>query len=193
MIPSIRLRNGSYFNFIEADCSRVTIEDIASALSKICRFTGQCGEFYSVAQHAVLCSYFDTTNSYAALMHDAAESLLNDCSSPLKQLLPDYKAIEHHVEEKLFKQFNVTFPLPPSVKYADLVLLKTEFLDIMHLEEWELPECCFGYPRLDKKIIPWSHKKAKLAFLHRYKELTGAYEENTIAKWWTGVILFFMK
>lgn len=193
MIPSIRLRNGSYFNFIEADCTNVTIEDIASALSKICRFTGQCGEFYSVAQHCVLCSYFDKTNSYDAFMHDAAESLLNDCSSPLKQLLPDYKAIELHVEEKLFNQFNVKFPLPPSVKYADLVLLKTEFLDIMHLEEWELPPLVDGLPRLDKKIVPWSNKKAKIAFLHRYKELTGACKENTIAKWWTELKLFFMK
>jgi len=127
-------------------------------------------------------------------MHDAAESLLGDVSTPLKQLLPCYQEIEKRVESALYKKFHVDMDRAKiDVKVADLILLKTEFLDIMCIEEWELPKCCQAFPRLDKKIIPWSHKKAKLAFLHRYKELTGAYEENTIAKWWTEMKLFFMK
>ena len=194
MIPSIRLRNGSYFNFMEADCSNVTIEDLANALSNVCRFSGQCTPHYSVCQHLVLCSYWGTTYQYEKLCHDLAEGLLGDVSTPLKQLLPCYQEIEARVEKALYKKFNIDMDRAKiDVKIADIILLKTEFMDIMGLEEWELPECCFGYPRLDKKIIPWSHKKAKLAFIHRYKDLTGAYKENTIVKRWTDVKLFFMK
>jgi hypothetical protein len=37
---------------------QIDVEDIASALSKICRFGAQATRFHSVAQHALLVRYF---------------------------------------------------------------------------------------------------------------------------------------
>ena len=68
----------------------IFIEDIAAALSKICRFGAQSLVFYSVAQHAVLVQDVLITDlqrpglSLYGLHHDSHEAFAGDLSSPLK-------------------------------------------------------------------------------------------------------------
>jgi hypothetical protein len=52
--PGILLRSGNYFDLAAAAGNPVLIEDIAHALSQICRFNGHTSSFYSVAQHSVM-------------------------------------------------------------------------------------------------------------------------------------------
>ena len=55
-MPYIQTLSGKHINYTDIQHDDIVIEDIATALSHICRFAGHLPEFYSVAQHSVLVS-----------------------------------------------------------------------------------------------------------------------------------------
>jgi hypothetical protein len=176
-MPVIKLSDGSYFNFDCPEKSTVTIQAIAHALSQLCRYTGHTTEMYSVAQHSVHVSEI-VPPEYAlqGLMHDAPESLMADLSSPLKYKCPDYRALEKKIEPKLMAQFDVDYPFDPSIKRADLVMLKTERRDLLppdmpheDIGAWNFLD---SIPELPQKIIPWPSYLARKIFLARFMQLT---------------------
>lgn len=110
-------------------------------------------------------------DALAGLLHDAAEAFLGDVTRPLKQLLPDYKAIEQRVQAAVLARFGLD-GLPASVKEADLILLATEQRDLMppHDDEWHILQ---GVTPLTLRIAPLDPSNAKEAFLDRYFEIIG--------------------
>jgi 5'-deoxynucleotidase YfbR-like HD superfamily hydrolase len=65
--------SGKHFNYLDIQQDAIEIEDIANALSNICRFAGHLPEFYSVGQHSVLTSHLVPQEfALEALLHDAA-------------------------------------------------------------------------------------------------------------------------
>lgn len=202
MRPDILTFTGHYYNFLHPEKSVITLEDIAHALSNLCRFTGQCREFYSVAQHAVYTSYLVPAEfAYEALHHDDAEAVLGDVSSPLKRLLPEYKVIERRVEAAMRAQFGLPAIESPEVKHADLRMLATEKRDLM----WVRPGATIVVydPETDEDCIvtltgdPWAciegvepaplpirpvlPAEAREMFLARHRELIEAKRRRWVA------------
>lgn len=79
----------------------IHVEDIATALSNICRFTGHIREFYSVAQHATMVAELVAPPlRFAALHHDDSEAYLGDVSRHLKhsEYLTGYRVLEQKAQ-----------------------------------------------------------------------------------------------
>jgi 5'-deoxynucleotidase YfbR-like HD superfamily hydrolase len=171
--PEILTISGRYFSYVTPEASVFTIEDIAHGLSHVCRFAGQCREFYSVAQHSVLVSMIVPPHlALAGLMHDATEAFMGDVASPLKRLIPQYKEIEKRVERAIFERFGIALPLPIEVKQADLIALATEQRDLMTSHDRNVWVLTRGLDPLDVTIIPMDALAARRAFLARFQELT---------------------
>lgn len=121
------------------------------------RFTGHAGA-YSVAQHSVLVACFvarltDRPELFReALYHDLHESYVGDVTSPLKSLLPDYRAIES--SWRLMTARVLDLPETPSglVVRADRALCAVEMRDLMPraLPDWAR---LLGVSRFDVQIV----------------------------------------
>lgn len=178
--PQILTATGRYFDFSRPTADMIDIEDIAHALSRINRFTGHTRDFYSVAQHSVAVSELvPPEHALAGLLHDASEAYMGDLSSPLKQLVPQYKEIEQRVERAICARFGLVFPLDPSVKEADLRMLVTERRDLMpkprpelHATDMIAWSWARGIEPIRRRVRPQPSREAYLRFMLRFTELT---------------------
>jgi hypothetical protein len=175
MTPTILTRSGSYFDFSSPETSRIDIDTIAHSLAHICRFTGHTSSFYSVAQHSVLVSHLvPAEHALAGLLHDASEAYVGDVASPLKSLLPDYRAIERRVEVAVLTRFGLSADLPACVRHADLQALATESRDLMPPHDATPWACIQGIPPHPNNIVPMQSYIARKLFLARFHEIASA-------------------
>ena len=154
--------------------TEVQIEDIATALSRKCRFGGHTHEFMSVAEHSVLVSlYKPELDPFEKLMHDAPEGYVDDMIRPLKmvpQLREPYIAIEELNAIAIAQRYDLTYPWPASVKEADEAICTLEMeYNISAVDKGSLHDASI-LPK-DIKIQFWTPKQAKQAFLDRFTEL----------------------
>lgn len=117
----------------------VDIEDIAQALSNICRFNGHVHRHYSVAEHSLLAAELaPDEHKLAALLHDGSEAYLADIVSPAKAMLFDYKSLERKIETAIEEKFCVSFE-HQEIKTADIKALYVEarsFYGHQGIEDW---------------------------------------------------------
>ena len=163
---------GKHIDFANITPDQFCIKDIAAGLSNTCRFTGQLANFYSVAQHSVYVSQI-VPPEYAleALLHDATEAYMGDITSPLKAMLPDYKAIEKRVDAAIREKFGLPPVMTIDVHHADLVMLATERRDFEISPGCGFPELAAIDPHDDIIIQPLTPPQAYHQFMARFELL----------------------
>lgn len=167
----ILLRSSHPFDLLNPTADMIRPVDIAYALARICRFNGHTREHYSVAEHSIRVSALvPPEHRLSALLHDAAEAYIGDVSSPLKAMLPEYRAIEARIWSAICERFSIPEELPECVKHADLVMLATERRDLMpwNPTPWD---CLSGIEPLATVIQPLNSMQARSMFLNQLIEL----------------------
>lgn len=102
---------GRHFDPINPDPELILIEDIAHALSLLCRGNGHVTTFWSVGEHCICCAKEALKRELsdkvvlACLLHDASESYMSDVPRPLKQEMKDYQYQEDKLLNIVYKKF----------------------------------------------------------------------------------------
>lgn len=165
---------GKQFNFEDIWSNVVCVEDVAHHFSNLCRYAGATREFYSVAQHAVLCAtYAEKEFKFEALHHDDSEAYMIDLPHHLKRLpqLEGYVQIEHAVEALCRSTFEIKRDLSYEVKVVDRRMAITEKRDLFTCDfQWYLEG---ELEPFEGKIIPWTPYIAERNFLAMHELLKG--------------------
>jgi uncharacterized protein len=161
----IRTHSGIYLNPLYPSTEDIVIEDIAHALSNICRFAGHTNRFYSVAEHSVWVAthvnkirknlgriFIDHKLVLSALMHDAAEAYLLDLPTPIKKKLAAYSIAEDNLLQIIARKYNFDYPFTEEIHLADKRALEYEWNNIV----------------IADLITPMGPLKAKQAFLDHF-------------------------
>ena len=140
------------FDPLRPKAELVDIQDIAHALSMLCRANGHFRSFYSVGQHCINCAKEAAARGYsprlqlACLLHDASEAYLSDVTRPVKAELPKYKEIEEPLQEMLWNLWlgePLTGTEKEKVFAIDDAILAHEFVNLMGESIVEtMPEIC---------------------------------------------------
>ncbi|PPQ17945.1 phosphohydrolase [Bradyrhizobium sp. AC87j1] len=149
----------------------VFIDDIAHALSLLCRFGGHCLRFYSVAEHCVLLSRAaPRPHKMWALLHDASEAYLVDVPRPLKPFLDGYGEAENKIMRAIAVRYRLHLGMPEQVKHLDRAILMDERLQNMA----EAPIAWSTDMRpLGVHLQFWSPERARAEFLATFESLGG--------------------
>lgn len=150
-------------DIIEVTCDKLLLEDVAHHLAKEYRYGGsmELGVRYSVASHSMYLANFalealkSEELARYLLMHDATEAYIGDVVTDVKALLPDYKKIEHTLEQKIFKYYKIDTGYYATARTLDTSILLDEIAVFYpeHLQEHfkaQLP----GIRRLGIEIQP---------------------------------------
>ncbi|MFA5689921.1 MAG: hypothetical protein WC959_12410 [Kiritimatiellales bacterium] len=134
----LRTSTGLLIDVFNPDPDCILIEDIAHALSNLCRFGGHTPRFYSVAEHSIRCANLvpGRRRTLEALLHDASEAYLVDVPSPIKKFLPEYKKIEDNLMKAISLKFGFQYPVSKIVELADKAMLEIEWQSLMVDNSW---------------------------------------------------------
>ena len=163
---------GKILDFSNPKPEQICIEDIAHALSNICRYTGHTKAFYSVAEHSVRMALDENLsgNPLTRLLHDSAEAYIGDIVLPLQEIFPK-KEIENKLLVVISKALGHQIIMTPEVKRSDRIMMVTEVRDLMASNNPIWSPYFDQWTPLSQKIYPWPSDLAESAFLSTYKNL----------------------
>ena len=166
----LQTASGLAFDLLDPKPEQICIGDIATALSRLVRFTGHSP--YSVAQHSVAVSRMvPARHALAGLLHDSHEAYCGDVATPIKRAIgPAWRTLEDRCWAAVAAKFGLDVTIPEEVKRADLADLSNEkraFLPHWPREWFPMPAPAGGDIRV------WDAGEARAVFLGRFRELGG--------------------
>lgn len=105
--------SGKRFDPMNITAEDICTEDIAHALSLLCRGGGHLAHFYSVGQHSLNCAKEAKARGWserlqlACLLHDASEAYISDIIRPVKVYLTNYLEIEEKIMGKIWEKYGL--------------------------------------------------------------------------------------
>lgn len=154
--------NGIHFYPLNPEADKIHIEDIAHALSLLCRGNGHVKHFFSVGQHCINCAVEAIKRGYsrrvclACLLHDASEAYLSDVPRPFKKSLPSYQALEERMLTVIYEKYlgsSLTEEEERLVKGIDDDMLYFDMLELLNEPpEREKPEM---KSRFSEEYVPF--------------------------------------
>lgn len=144
---------------LDPRAEEIHIEDIAHALSQMCRANGHFKKFHSVGQHCINCAieakarHFTKRVQLACLLHDASEAYISDITRPVKYYLPEYRKIEHNLQQAIFDKFCLGDMNEDELRQVELVdnaLLYYEF-EYLHQSIQKQPSQVFSLPDITER------------------------------------------
>lgn len=201
--------SGRYVDTSNPRASSICIQDIAHALSQICRYGGHSRRFYSVAEHSNNVSERLRRKGHppvvqlAGHLHDATEAYLGDIPRPMKPLLGTaYEALTAQMDAVIVEALELPFHADAfhcrSVKDADSWMLIMEARHLLpskginwsgsQLDAWGvrndgLPSRIVTPDYWQGGIAP---EDAKQQFLDRYRKLwsdCGLALDSDLKRW----------
>ena len=182
--------SGRQLDLLNPAPTDIEIQDIARGLAFVARWNGQTiGDHpYSVAEHSLLVEELfsrgnpgaDASWCLAALLHDAAEYVIGDMISPVKNALGDeYRVLEARIGDAVRLRFGLPLELPKKIqreiRRADRTSAWLEATQIAGFGTEEADQL-FGPlqdPAIAKiRISPMAADEARSAFVQRYNALS---------------------
>lgn len=139
MADYITTYSGTHIEPTNPDADKIHIEDIAHALSLLCRGNGHVKTFFSVGQHCMRCALEAEARGYtrrvvlACLLHDASEAYMSDVTRPLKQYLPQYKIFEQQLLEVIYEKYLGSLLTAEEEKMVKVIDDDLLYFDMLHL------------------------------------------------------------
>jgi hypothetical protein len=148
---------GKRFTPLNPDIYQIDIDDIAHALSLMCRGNGHIKHFYSVAQHSLNCAKEARARKYskrvqlACLLHDGSEAYLSDITRPVKKYLTSYLEMEEDLQGMIYIKYldqELEKEELSLVRLVDDDMLMWEYTKVMNIEMSDLPRM-LSAPKFD--------------------------------------------
>jgi hypothetical protein len=172
--------------FLAQETTSLSIEDIATPLSRIPRFVGACNQNITVAEHSCVVAdiVHDMRGSQLqqlhALLHDAHEMVFGDVPKPVKDFLKTVHGCDlDKISAPYQAQIEVCLGVDPLAP-ADYTLIKRADIIALSVERRLFMPGQYSWPEVDAINPPdyydgfyacWEADEARQAFLKAYATL----------------------
>ena len=185
MSEYITTYTGKHFNPTQPNPDLISIQDIAHALSLICRGNGHVQTFWSVGQHCICCAKEAAARGLsnrmvlACLLHDASECYMSDVPTPFKKELPEYQEQEEHLLRMIYEKFlgsTLTSGEQAQLKEIDHAMLLYDLENLLgEVQYGEIPDLQID---LDYTVRPFAEVEDE--YLTLFAKYSGTVAPKTV-------------